>query len=63
MEAWKLANDCLPPRHFCIVNLLYGVDAKCIVHNCWGHGFVVDGGMYSWHVHPSTKLSCFVGMG
>ena len=44
VEAWKLASDCLPPGHFCMVDLVCGVGAKCIVHNWWGHGFDVNGG-------------------
>jgi hypothetical protein len=44
VEAWKLASDCLPPGHFFMVDLLCGVGTKCIVHDWWGHGFVVDGG-------------------
>ena len=47
VEAWKLAIDCLPPGHFCMVDLVCGVGAKCIVHNWWGYGFVVDGGSHS----------------
>ena len=33
MEAWKLASDCLPPGHSCMVDLVCGVGAKCIVRN------------------------------
>ena len=40
-----------------------GVGVSCIVHIWWGHGFVVVGGLHSWHVHPSTKMSCSIGMG
>ena len=63
VEAWKLASDCLPPRHFCMVVLVCAVGAKCIVRNWWGHEFVVDGGSHSWHVHPSTKMSYSIGVG
>ena len=63
MEAWKLASDCLPPEHFCMVDLVCGVGAICIVHNWWVHGFVVDGVSHSWHVHPSTNMSCSIGVG
>ena len=63
LVAWKLASDCFPPGHFCMVDLVCGVGAKCIVHNWWGHGFAVDGGSHSWHVHPSTKRSRSIGMG
>ena len=62
VEAWKLAIDCLPPWHFCMVDLVSGVGAKCIVYAWWGHRFVVDGGSHSWHVHPSTNMSCSIGV-
>jgi hypothetical protein len=38
-----------------------GVGANCMVHNWWGHGFVVDDGSHSWHVHPSTKIVVLLG--
>jgi len=46
-----------------MVDLVCGVGAKCIVNNMWGYGFVVDGGSHSWHVHPSIKISCSIGVG
>ena len=33
VEAWNLASDCLPPKHFCMVDCVCGVGANCIVHN------------------------------
>ena len=63
VKAWKLASDCLLPGHFCMVDLVHGVGSTCIQHNWWGHGFVVDSGSHSWHVHPSTKMSCSIGVG
>ena len=63
VDASKLANDCLSPWHSCVVDLVCGIVAKCFVHDWWGHMFVVDCGSHSWHVHPSTKMTCYIGVG
>ncbi len=63
VEACKLASDCLPPGHFCMVDLMCGVGAKFIVHEWRGNGLVVDDGSHSWHIHPSTEMSCSYGVG
>ena len=60
---WNLYSACLPPGHFWIADLVCGVGVNCIVHIWWGHGFVVVGGSHSWHVHPSIKMSLFIGVG
>jgi hypothetical protein len=60
---WNLYSACLPPGHFWIADLVCGVGVNCIVHIWWGHGFVVVGGSHSWHVHPSIKMSWFIGVG
>ena len=61
---WKLCSACLPPGHFWIADdLVCGVGVNCIVHIWWGHGFVFVGGSHSWHVHPSIRMSWFIGVG
>jgi hypothetical protein len=63
VEAGRLDNVCLRPRHFWMVDLVCEVGANCILHDwCW-HRFDVDGGSHSLHDHPSTKMSCYIRMG
>ncbi len=63
VEDRRLDNACLSPGDFWMVDLVCEVGANCILHDwCW-QGFDVDGGSHSWHVHPSTKMSCSIGIG
>ena len=52
----------LPPSTLLMIAALCGVGKNWMVHSWWGHGLDAYGSWHSWHVHPSVKTSCAVGV-
>jgi hypothetical protein len=63
VEVWRSRSACLPPGIFWMTDLVCGVGVNCTLHIWWGQGFVIVGGSHSWHVHPSIRMSWFIGVG